>query len=300
MTNPHRRYRNAAAFQMALNKVLKSRAAATGQPVADLRRQFLVQRFLARVFVGSESWVLTGGNGLLVRIVGARHSDDVDLIRRDDDMHTAVDDLRRISGPSPLDPFTFDVGRPTEMHGLTGGVTVRVQVYLGAVRMGSFPIDIAAGPALVGSIEYRTPEAVITISDVAALPPYPMVAMEDQVASKVAAMVSLYGASKSVSTRFHDLADLVLIVCACSLDAATTATALRTQFQRRGLTVQSLVVPGSQWAAGYLRIARTIASLPEQAREVDGAISLVGSCLDPVLAGSRTHGRWDPAAREWL
>lgn len=283
---------------MALNKFLKSRAIADGRPVAEIRRQFLMQRFLARVFVGSESWVLTGGNGLLVRIRGARHSDDIDLIHRND-VDTAIADLRRVSGPSALDPFTFDVGRPTEMHGLTGGVTVRVQVYLGATRMGSFPIDVAVGHALIGPIELRTPEAVIVIDDVAALPAYPMISMEDQVADKVAAMVSLYGASRSVSTRYHDLADLVLIVCACTLDAATIAAALRSQFQRRGLTARSIAVPGSQWAAGYRRTARTIESLPDEAREVEGAATLVGSCLDPILAGARADGQWDPVTREW-
>jgi len=56
-----------------LDDRLKTVAAARGRDVNLMRRQFLLQRYLARVFHDPESpWVLKGGTGLLVRLPGAQ------------------------------------------------------------------------------------------------------------------------------------------------------------------------------------------------------------------------------------
>ena len=282
---------------MALNRFLRVQASTTGRPVAELRRQFLCQRFLARVFNGSGAWILTGGTGLLVRLAGARHSEDVDLIHRYG-ITAALGELRSIAGPSDLDPFTFELGRPSGMQGLTGGVTVRVQVYLGATKMGTFPIDIAVGRTLVGDVELREASSVIDIDDVAPLPLFAVISIEDQLSDKAAAMLCTYGASRAPSTRFHDLVDLVLIVCGCSISAATAGTAIRAQFARRGITAQRVTVPGPQWAVGYRQVVRAT-NVPAEARELDGAIALVAACLDPLLTSTRDSGVWDPVRRMW-
>ena len=171
-------------------------------------------------------------------------------------MTAALNELQSIAGPSDLDPFTFELGKPSGMHGLTGGVTVRVQVYLGATKMGTFPIDIAVGRNLIGDVEKRAAASVIAIDDVSPLPLFTVVSIEDQIADKVAALLARYGTSRAASTRFRDLVDLVLIVCGCSISAATAGAAIRAQFVRRGITARRVTVPGPQWAAGYRRVVR--------------------------------------------
>ena len=59
-------YRSPAAFRSAIDTKLKAVARDENRLFVELRREFLYQRFLARVFDDSESaWVLKGGIGLL-------------------------------------------------------------------------------------------------------------------------------------------------------------------------------------------------------------------------------------------
>ena len=95
-----------ASFRASLRSRIQVRARQTRRPVAALRREFFMQRFLARVFADPTApWVVTGGGGLLVRLPGARSSQDLDLIRPDTDIADAIDELRRFGGACPdIDP----------------------------------------------------------------------------------------------------------------------------------------------------------------------------------------------------
>lgn len=73
-------YRTPNAFWSAVDAKLKAQARRDGCPFAELRREFLYQRFLARIFHQESLWVLKGGIGLLTRLPGARHSRDIDLM----------------------------------------------------------------------------------------------------------------------------------------------------------------------------------------------------------------------------
>jgi Nucleotidyl transferase AbiEii toxin, Type IV TA system len=73
-------YRTPGAFRAAVDSKLKATAQQTARNFAELRREFLYQRFLARVFEKDSLWVLKGGIGLLTRLPGARHSRDIDLM----------------------------------------------------------------------------------------------------------------------------------------------------------------------------------------------------------------------------
>lgn len=91
------RYGTSAAFLRALNQRLRNVANATGRPVTELRREFLTHRFLARVFSRPDSgWVLLGGAGLLVRLPGARHSRDLDLLHTTSTGEDALLQLREL------------------------------------------------------------------------------------------------------------------------------------------------------------------------------------------------------------
>lgn len=99
------------------------------------------------------------GAGLLVRLAGVRHSEDLDLLRTSGtDTATAIDDLRAtIDATDTLDLFRFTISGPATMHGLTGGATVRVRARLGTTDAGNLPVDLAVGRDTMGRIERLTP-----------------------------------------------------------------------------------------------------------------------------------------------
>jgi len=69
---------------------------------------------------------------------------------------------------------------------------------------------------------------------------------------------------------------------------------------RRTLTLPTaLDVPAPSWTAGYAGIAKTVPCLPEHARTIDGALRIVGQCLDPLLARHLHTGVWDPIESNW-
>lgn len=68
-------YSSPLAFRTAVADRLKTAARRQGRRPAELRREFLFQRFLARLFASTDNpWVLKGGTGLLVRLPGATSS----------------------------------------------------------------------------------------------------------------------------------------------------------------------------------------------------------------------------------
>lgn len=301
MTSDGLTYGSSAAFLRALNERLRIAARTTERPVEELRRQFLTQRFLARVFSRQDSgWVLLGGGGLLVRLPGAaRHSQDLDLMHRTNTMAAAIAELEELMASEQPDPLTFRMGRAKTMSGHTPGVIVSVDALAGAVQAGSFPIDLSTERTTVGQTERIRPRPVIEMGDVAELPEFVLYPLPDQVADKVCTMYDSYGPQRSPSTRYHDLVDLMLIIRSCSLDAAQTVKAVRAQEARRGVKVPaSLLSPGPQWGAGYRAIAEN-SSLPPTLHTLERALAAAGLFLTPLLTGNTSSGQWNPAAQVW-
>jgi hypothetical protein len=74
-------YASAREFRVSANAHMKKIAQDSGRPPQEINREFVLQRFLARIFREPDApWVLKGGTGLLVRLPRARYSDDVDLL----------------------------------------------------------------------------------------------------------------------------------------------------------------------------------------------------------------------------
>jgi hypothetical protein len=91
------RYETASGFRVGLNARLRAVAKERRRPVNELQREFLLQRFLARVFAKPDRpWILKGGTGLLIRMPGARHTQDIDLLYPRDgrDVDKALTQLR--------------------------------------------------------------------------------------------------------------------------------------------------------------------------------------------------------------
>ncbi|MFD4433798.1 nucleotidyl transferase AbiEii/AbiGii toxin family protein, partial [Nocardia sp. NPDC058497] len=105
------RYPNDRGFQSAINERIRDRARDLKRPTAELHREFFMQRMLARVFLEPAGhWILKGGTSLLVRIPGARHSQDLDLLHLNNGLEQAFEELHAlVIAPSQLDRFTFQL-----------------------------------------------------------------------------------------------------------------------------------------------------------------------------------------------
>ena len=125
---------------------------------------------------------------------------------------------------------------------------------------------------------------------------YPLV---DHVADKIAATYERHGEAQRPSTRFRDLVDLVAIVAAASVPAEAQLTALRSEFERRTLTLpRQFDVPDRDlWQQGYAAEARR--SFLDTALSLDEALAKVRPFTDPLLNGTAI-GAWDPKSARWV
>jgi hypothetical protein len=302
VTEGEKGYLTAASFRRGVGDRLKQAANARGRPVLEVRREFLFQRFLARVFADPASrWVLKGGTGLLVRLPGARHSRDIDLLYPDEslDLRRAVEELRVMARIDTADHLSFVVDDPVLLGDGQTLATIGVTGYTGATRFDRFTIDLSTEVHVVARFERLRPEPVIDVPGLPALPEFTLYPLPDQVADKVCAMYASYGTPPGPSTRFRDLIDLALIVTTSPLDAELTSRALESEARRRNLTLpKRMHAPGSAWRAGYAETARR-SGLPAELHNLEAALARVAECLNPLLAGTLVSGKWDAPQRCW-
>lgn len=105
-------YDTAAAMWAAVQARSRELLETTGTTPQNLQRQFVYDRFLARLFTSAPdgTWVLKGGTALLARVRSARHSRDIDLYHRDGTLDTAITELRSAAMIDLDDHFRFDFG----------------------------------------------------------------------------------------------------------------------------------------------------------------------------------------------
>jgi hypothetical protein len=299
------RFKNASALRASIDAQLRARQKELGPPttLALLRRRFLQERFLARVFADPESpWVLKGGVSMLVRIPPlARYSRDVDLVHLPADPRTAAADLARLVAVDLGDFLRFQIARSRPL-GTEAALQVLVEVYAGTGKWDEFPVDVSCELHYIGVLEHRRHSSVLPFEKTGlTLPEFVLYPVVDQVADKVAAMYERHG--ESASNRWRDLADLVLLVTESGgLAAADLAKALavRQEVARSPLTLPAKVrSPGPEWEKGYPPFAARETLIPVQFHDLGEALRLVGGCLDPVLNRSVSTGVWEPLRQRW-
>ncbi|MBF6216159.1 nucleotidyl transferase AbiEii/AbiGii toxin family protein [Nocardia puris] len=293
---------NPSSFKASLRSRIQTEARHTRRPASALRREFFMQRFLARIFAEANTpWIVTGGGGLLVRMPGVRSSQDLDLVNISAEVGDAINELRNLGGARPeIDPFVFRIDLAKELSGdAAAGAQLKVSIYLGATMIEAFELDLAVDKVIIGDIESLTPTPILELDGFAALPPVRLIPVPSQLADKVCAFLARYGATRQPSNRWRDLADLCFIVDRLVVDAALTRTALDIQQRRRGIELPTaLHSPGPEWPRSYPAMAKQT-SLPVELHDFDNALAFVGTCLNPLLDGTRTHGLWDPESHSW-
>ncbi len=288
-------YATATSFRRALEDRLKAEAKSRGRSLEELRREFLFQRFLAMIFSAPDrQWVLKGGASLLMRLVDARFSKDLDLLHLGKlSPDQAIVELRELTAPGEGDHLTFVIEDGVHYSTVNPVVEVSVTAYIGA-RYGHFPIDLATDLHLLAAPDWIRPQPVVDVPGLPTLPELMVYPLTDQVADKVCAMFELYGQSQGPSSRYRDLLDLALIVSTSELDGRQLALAVASETRRRNVSMPAAMQsPGPNWAAGYAAIARR-SRIDEELHELSAALAVVGACLNPILVGARSSGAWSP------
>ena len=163
-------YRTGAALWSAVDDRIRRRVKEDRTlNIISLQRQFVYDRFLARVFAtGSDDWVLKGGNALLVRVRSARHSQDLDLFRSSGTVEFAVAELTNAAATDLKDHFRFELAL-REVRAERSGqpnpalAIVHVDGYVGVSKVAQFTVDVVIGSIITAPPERMRPSAVVDI-----------------------------------------------------------------------------------------------------------------------------------------
>lgn len=290
-------YASPATFRRALTDKLGALAQGGKWSLPQLQRQIAYDRLLERLYAVDKGWVVKGATALLARDLGVRASIDVDVFRAAA-LEVAERELREAAVVDLGDWFVFEAGAARRAGDGAPGLRVPIRALIGLTEWARFHVDLVGNEVtMTGAPEQMPAFARVTMPDVEqrGYRVYPLV---DHVADKIAATFDRYGKSRSPSTRFKDLVDLVAIASAASVEAETQIVALRSEAGRRGIELPAaFAVPDREtWKRGY--DAEAARSLLEVAATLEEALELMARFADPLLDGS-ARGEWDPRAGGW-
>lgn len=298
-------YSDPQAFRQAVTDRLRRIARANPAiQLQDLQRQFAYDRLLSRIFSSDpERWILKGATAMLARLAGvARHTVDIDLYRRAHDLDEAEAALRACAAVDLDDWFRFALspGHIIEPQGVRA-LRIPVVAYIGATAFTNFHADLVTDIAMTGTPEIVAALVQIDVPGITRISyrAYPVV---DHIADKLCAILETHLRENGVvepSSRYRDLADILIFAHTTEVDAAALTKAIRSEGIRRHIELPDrLVVPESaDWPAGYARVARDAPGLPE--RDLNSAVAAGARFLDPILSG-QAKGHWDPLALVWI
>ncbi len=292
-----RQYGSPRAFRRALTDKLKSVAQNSRWSLPQLQRQIAYDRLLERLYVVNEGWVVKGATALLARDLGVRATIDIDVYRAVA-LDVAEGELRDAAALDLGDWFVFEVGTGQATGDGAAGLRLPVGALLGPTEWARFHVNLVGSEVRMTGIPERMPAlARVKMPDVEqrGYRVYPLV---NHVADKIAATFDRYGKSRSPSTRFKDLVNLVAIASAASVEADAQIVALRSEVGRRGIELPAaFAVPDREaWKRGY--DAEAARSLLEVAVTLEEALELMARFADPLLDRS-ARGEWDPRAGGW-
>jgi Nucleotidyl transferase AbiEii toxin, Type IV TA system len=291
-------YKTPGAFRTALTAKLKKLAESSQWEFDQLRQQITYDRLLARLYLHDDQWIVKGAIALLARDLGVRATKDIDVFRRDA-LDNAEAELRAAASHDTGDWFRFEIGMGSSAGEGSDALRLPAAAYIGLTVWHRFHVDLTGDSLrMVGHPEDVPPLARIEMPNIEqrGYRVYPLV---DHIADKMAATFQRYGQSNLPSTRFKDLVDLVAIVSAASVEAGPQVAALRSEADRRDITLPTrFAVPDRRmWENGYA--AEAGRSLLPTTHTLDEALALVCPFADPLLDGS-AQGRWDASAGSWV
>ncbi|MEU6540791.1 nucleotidyl transferase AbiEii/AbiGii toxin family protein [Streptomyces sp. NPDC047000] len=298
-------YQTPTAFRTALNQSAKKMSKQTGMNVADLMRIFYFNRLAARVFtLDPDGWLIKGGQALLVRYRGAaRLSSDIDL--QTAQPGSTPDEARKrvleAAAHDLGDFLRFAPGKYTSAADPTRGGSQYFEVYLGPSRVDSVKVDITVRRSLAGTPETLPLAPVVDLLwpiDWPVVRLYPLI---DHIADKICALYERHGDESS--SRYRDLADLLLISQQETVDGPTAYQAVHQEAElrrQRGIDLtlpRNFEAPGAAWHDHYPAAAALVIGL-QGCRTFPEAGQAAEIFLNPLLDGS-VRGNWDPLKGTW-
>jgi predicted nucleotidyltransferase component of viral defense system len=270
-------YGDPDALRRAVADRLRPLARDRGVPLSSLQRQFAYDRLLCRAFnTEPERWVLKGATAMLARLGSqARHTRDIDLLNRVGDLNAAERSLRAAAATDLGDYFSFTLSPGRQIVQGAGAVRVEIVAFLGLKEFARFHVDLVTSLAMSGTPDTVSPLVPLELPGLITTT-YRVYPIADHLADKICALLELHERSSGLtepSTRFRDLADLVIFAHTVTVGAEEVALALSSESKRRGLT------------------------LPDHSR-----LLAAGACCDPLprVPGSVPGLLADPQTYRWL
>ena len=292
-------YLSPAATWAAIRSAARMGSAAKGVSTRDMVSLLLFDRLLARVFAGPDApFVLKGGTRMLAFIPTARATVDIDLETSRYDVSAAVRHLEQLVGIDIGDRLRFTLQRQVRRVTSDDQPNISmVELTFEAVGTGQpVKIDLAVHDRARAATVRAAPEFRIPLGREVPSPEYVMIATEEQIADKVAAMMERNHSGDGRSSRAKDLVDLALIAQHLNCDAALLRRALDIQIQERNLTPFVRVDASPLIQASFATVAKKAATLTLTWQEAE---ALTNRLIEPVLDGTVTTGTWDTAEGEW-
>lgn len=299
-------YGTPRVFRQTLTQRAQQAARAGSRTVEELLREFYLARLLARVFRHDpHGWVLKGGQALLVRYPGTRHSRDVDLLYAGDQDHDqAVAALRAAADLELGDHLRFRFLDATTAGDTRIASKVRFTVYIGTTKIQVISIDLVVDHHFSSAPVTRQLPAVFDLDGIADWPTVRLYPIIDHLADKICAMLERHGPTAAVSSRYRDLVDLVLIICKEPVAGIELHAALRIEAGRRRDRGTQIILPSAfqipdpvTWEPGYANTAAAVPDLDEF-RTLTPATDLAAAFINPLLQ-PRPPGTWNPNQRTW-
>ncbi|MGW6973767.1 nucleotidyl transferase AbiEii/AbiGii toxin family protein [Streptomyces sp. NPDC054952] len=277
-----------------------------GGTVQGVMRGFFFQRLTARVFTAEPGgWLLKGGQALLVRYPAlARLSKDIDLQRLHGTTDEALDALLAGAAVDLGDHLRF-VPQKMQLQGTDGdGIDQAFDVYIGTRKVDSIHVDLVTGKNVTANpadFQLMPRPDLPWPTDWPQVLLYPVV---DHLADKICAMYEWRGPSPS--SRFRDLADILLISQKETIDASEAHHALHSEaaLRRTRATGTELRLPSAfempdkTWRAGYAKAAKDVIGLMGCGNWDEAAVA-AGALVTPLL-GQAFTGAWHPDKAEWV
>ncbi|SKB02415.1 Nucleotidyl transferase AbiEii toxin, Type IV TA system [Agreia bicolorata] len=293
-------YATPAATWTAIRAASGKASVDRGVPKQDLLNLQLFDRFLARVFSGMDApFILKGGTRMLAFIPRARATVDVDLETSISDIASAVTQLERLVDIDIGDRLRFTLLKQQrrQINNDQPNITM-VSLTFEAAGLGQIvKVDLAVHDRAGLATVRASPVFRVPLARSVPTPEYVMIAIEQQIADKVAAMMeSHHGGPDGRSSRAKDLVDLALIAQHLSCDAKLLREALEVQILERKLTPFTLVTASPAIQKGYSTAARKAAGLHLTWQEAE---DLTNRLIGPILDGTTMTGIWNPHGGGW-
>lgn len=298
-------YTSPNAVLRAISDVAKRQAKEVGGTANAIIEMEYRTRLLTRVFAASDpGWVLKGGTSTLVRLPDARATKDIDLLRENRTLETAIQELKDLVSTNLGDFFRFTLLTTTptlegDGQGAREGAELTFDAFCGQKKLNHISVDLVVSPTpLVGAIEDgesplaqqlpRLPQRAYRL--------YPLV---DQIADKACAMVEVHSTGRP-STRAKDLVDLVTYASTQEIESHLLRQAIVTEAQHRGLLSVDFAnrVPAEDWKSQYRTMASRIPYCKRHPTLTD-AVKLVRNFIDGAVTNLDNSMTWNPQSLGW-